>query len=353
MDLDKLKNNLPDLHSADTEEKELFEKNSLPKKTTPHIYHSNVDVNRPNYDNYMFRCHALGKLIGGIPKPISQAQQETYKAYKERFETYGALLPGEKGTRGKELSQKQLNDFHSIGAKMSAKIELSAAAKAYCEELVNQDAMGYSASIKSQQIWKGIVREEDSIKLYSEFLGIELKKNTERKNNRFWSGEWDLEELIRIITDIKTSWTRETFAKTAVDNRSSAYDWQGQGYLDLTGRDIFKLAYCLVDSLPHQVNNIVNRMLFNHDYGTVSGEVEESAIPVIVEEVTNHFVTRKALKEFCDMSGVVHYEWFTDFYEPPIEKRIKVFEFQRDEKMISNLKELVMLAREYMNNLIK
>jgi hypothetical protein len=350
MNVNEIKKQLPDLHSVTEESEELFIKNNLPKDISPHIYHSNVDPNRANYDNYMFRCHALGNITGGIPKPVSQPQIETYKAYKERYKAFGV---SDNGTRGKELTTKQENAFHSIGAKLSAKVSLNDAAKKYCEILVNQDVMGYSSSIKSHQLTKGIVRESDSIELYSQYLGVELVKNTERKNNELWSGEWDLIRCKDIVSDIKTSWTRETFTKTALANISSGYLPQGQGYLDLTGRNIFELVYCLVDSLPYQVNNIINKMLYNPDYGTVSGEVEESAIPVIVEEVTNHFVTRKALKEFCDISGVVHYEWFENFYEPPLEKRIKVFSFERDDKLIGQMKELVLLGRDYMNQIIR
>lgn len=345
--------NLPDNYNETLKTIEAKEESIvLPKKVTPHIYHSNVDTDRTNYNDYMFRCHAIAKLTGGIPKPVSESQLETYKAYNERYKNYGVLLDGEKGTRGKELSIKQLNDFHSIGAKISQSIKLSESAKTYCEELINQDKMGYSASIKSNQIWKGIIREDDSIALYSKLIGVELIKNSERANNKFWSGEWDLLEGTDIVTDIKTSWTRETFAKTAINNHSKNYDWQGQAYLDLTGRNRFKLVYCLVDSLPEQVNNIVNRMLYNPDYGTISGEVEESAIPVIVEEVTNHFVTIESLKEFCAMSSVVHIEWFEHFYEPTIQDRIKIYEFDRDEKAIKQMKELVILARDYMNKLL-
>ena len=45
-------------------------------------------------------------------------------------------------------------------------------------------------------------------------------------------------------------------------------------------------------------------------------------------------------------------EWFEDsFVELPIEKRIKVFTTQRDEKMLQQGRELVKLARDYMNKI--
>lgn len=355
IDAKKITSKLPNLHQAACSDSEFVSeevKDKLPKNILSYRYTANIDPDRDNYDDYVFRCHALGKLVGGLPKPLSPSQLETFRAYEDRYKDYGSLKEGEKGSRGKELTYKQCNDFFSLGEKLTAQVTLAQGAKTYLEELLNQDNLCYSSSLKTNQITKGIVREDDSIELYSKFIGKKLQKNTQRKSNGWWSGEWDLDEDEDTIADIKTSWTRKTFAEVAVSTKSKAYDWQGQGYLDLTGKTKFNLVFCLVDSLPEQVDRIINRLCFDPDYGTISGEIREEAIPAIVEEVTNHFVTREGLEEFCNLSGVVHIEWFDDFYEIPIDKRIKIFRDVRNEEMIENIKKLIVLARQYMNKLM-
>lgn len=337
------------------EEKHELEKvNNLPEIVAPHVYLSNVVPNRPNYDNYMFRPHAFFHLTGGIPKPPTESQIETYKAYEQRFKDFGVLAEGEKGTRGKELSQKQVESFHKIGSKINAEISLSSTACSYLDELVQQDRLGFSNSISTMQMRKGIIRENDSIKLLSEFLGYELVKNTERLDNGFWNGEWDLNDLRAEATrDIKTSWTKESHSNKVSTQMESSHFWQGQGYLDLTGMNYFIVNHCLIDSLNDHVDREVYKLIQNPFYTDDNWNLNEIAIPAIVELVTNHFVTIDALKSFCEQSSTVKLSWFENFYEPPIDARIIEKVVERDEKAISQMKELVILARDYMNNKIK
>lgn len=125
--------------------------------------------------------------------------------------------------------------------------DLSAGAMTYCRELAKQAVYGYAPSISSKYLDKGIIVESQSIALYNEVFFCNLRKNTERRENEWLSGECDIFAGERTI-DIKSSWSVATFPATVADAYDSDYEWQGRGYMMLWGVDRHEVAYCLVDT---------------------------------------------------------------------------------------------------------
>jgi len=124
---------------------------------------------------------------------------------------------------------------------------LSAGAKTYLEELAAEFVYGYEKKVSSKYLEKGIAVEDDSIDLYGTVTFTEMVKNTERRTNDWITGECDLLYPSK-ITDIKSSWSLDTFPKVADQGRDADYEWQGRGYMMLWGKPTFEIAYCLVNT---------------------------------------------------------------------------------------------------------
>lgn len=330
------KNKLPDLHGAACSDRELFKEREFSKVPTRNLITMSV---RENYDNYLFRASAFGRLMTGIPKPLTPNQQDTYEAYHERFMGVG-----------RPLTEKQERDYYELGAKKRATVKLSDGAKTYCEELVREDVFGRQKDIESKYLEKGIQQEVDSIALYSEFIGQNLSKNTERKENEYWTGEAD-NVAGGIVRDFKTSWDFNTFPVAASEIKNSLYEWQLQVYMALWNLYEAELVYCLVDTSIKQIEDEMRRLDWKYDILSVGGEVKENHIRFVVERICNMIYTEQALIDFCEQSAVVKIDWFDGIFRPlPIEQRIKVFKTQRDEQMLRYGREMIALARDYMNN---
>lgn len=125
--------------------------------------------------------------------------------------------------------------------------ELSAGAITYCRELAKQHVYGYTPSISSKYLDKGIIVEPQSIALYNEVFFCDLKKNTQRRENEWLSGECDIFTGEKTI-DIKSSWSVATFPATEAEAEDKDYEWQGRGYMMLWGVEYHEVAYCLVDT---------------------------------------------------------------------------------------------------------
>ena len=124
---------------------------------------------------------------------------------------------------------------------------LSEGAKTYIHELAKQAVYEYKTELDIKQIHKGIRCENESIELYNDVFFTNYVKNEFRFENNYLTGEPDIITDNQVI-DIKTSWSLETFPATAEQADKAVYEWQGRGYMMLTGADTFVLSYCLVNT---------------------------------------------------------------------------------------------------------
>lgn len=122
---------------------------------------------------------------------------------------------------------------------------LSVGAKTHVEELAKEFVYQYTKEVSSKEMEKGIIVEQACIELLNEVLFSNFKKNTERCENEWITGECDINAPTR-IHDIKAPWSLATFPATVFAGRDKDYEWQGRGYMMLWDCDEFEIDYCLV-----------------------------------------------------------------------------------------------------------
>lgn len=124
---------------------------------------------------------------------------------------------------------------------------LSVGAKTYIRKLAKEFVYGYEEIITSKYMDKGIIMEDESIKLYNSVFFTGHIKNTERKTNEWITGECDIFTGKKII-DIKTSWSLATFPCISDEGIDKDYEWQLRAYMMLWDVDHAELAYCMVST---------------------------------------------------------------------------------------------------------
>lgn len=125
---------------------------------------------------------------------------------------------------------------------------LSVGAKTYLLDLAGQGVYGYQEEITSKYLEKGLIVEDESIRLYNEVHFEDLRKNTERRDNDWITGECDLIIPGRRGIDIKSSWSLATFPKVTEDCHDKDYEWQCRGYMMLWDVPAWEVAYCMVST---------------------------------------------------------------------------------------------------------
>jgi hypothetical protein len=199
---------------------------------------------------------------------------------------------------------------------------LSQTAKTYIEEQVIQDKYGIKKQFYSRYTDKGILVEDDAIKLVSDILDLGFTwKNEEHFSNDWMTGTPDV-NTDSILLDVKSSWDATTFPFFATEIPTKDYYYQLQGYLELTGKTDALLCYCLVNTPEEMVEDEVRRAHWNANL----------------------------LEESIDLRDEVQKRH--NFDHIPDNRRVKVFKVEKDEAVIEAIKERVELCREYYNTLI-
>ena len=198
---------------------------------------------------------------------------------------------------------------------------LSQTAKTYVEEQVLLAKYGIVKTFNSRYTDKGNLVEDESIKLASEVLELGfILKNDEHFSNDFLTGTPDV-NTASLILDVKSSWDATTFPFFATEIPTKDYYYQLQGYMWLTGKQKSLLVYCLVNTPLDMVQDEIRRAHWN-------ANLLEESLDLIDEVQKRH-----------------------NFDHIPDNRRVKVFEVERDDEVINEIKERVELCREYFNTL--
>lgn len=131
---------------------------------------------------------------------------------------------------------------------------LSAGAKTHVQEFARELVYGYHTVIGSKYMEKGLIVEDEAIALYNDVFFTNHKKNKERRENEWLTGECDIYDPdARETIDTKSSWAVNTFPATPQEGEDITYEWQGRGYMMLWDTDMHKVAYCLVNTPPELI----------------------------------------------------------------------------------------------------
>jgi hypothetical protein len=192
-------------------------------------------------------------------------------------------------------------------------------AQSYCDEWITEQIFGISKEFRSKYTDKGNSVELESIELAAKILSIDLQKNEAHYENDFVTGTPD---CVSPLVEIKSSWDCFTFPLLEAEAKPE-HIIQAQCYMFLTGEQTAKIIYTLMDTPYELIQDEIRRM------GWKLGFID---IPIEVEnEITDRMI-------------------FSNKIAP--EKRIKVFEVQKDEEFLAKLIERVKQCREYIDNKI-
>ena len=199
---------------------------------------------------------------------------------------------------------------------------LSQTAKTYIEEEVLRAKYGVIKPFYSRYTDKGNLVEGEAIEMASNALELGLIwKNEEHFTNDFLTGTPDV-NTDDVLLDVKSSWDATTFPFFATEIPTKDYYYQLQGYLELTGKTKALLVYCLVNTPIEMVEDEIRRAHWN-------AHLLEEDLGLRDEILKRHV-----------------------FDHIPLGRRVKVFEVEKDEQVINEIKDRVELCREYYNTLI-
>lgn len=227
---------------------------------------------------------------------------------------------------------------------------LSETAKTHLLDLYISKELGRREDIKSKFLEKGNEREEDAITMLSLLTGKFYKKNSERLENDFFSGEPDIYEGadIRLAThtlDTKCSWNVRTFYQSMFSKLDDAYYYQGQVYMDLTGADTHTVCFCLTNTTDKILMD--ERRKLSWQLGIMPGSEDDS--PEYIDkaiQIEKNLIYN--MQEFLDEYPYMHIYCKDWNYDLSLEERLYMVKIDRDDEIIAKMKVQCEYANEYL-----
>lgn len=208
----------------------------------------------------------------------------------------------------------------SSGSKITGKRGLGKTGESYLKQWLKEQEFNRKYEFTSKYTQKGLINEDESIDFIADHLNYGmLMKNEDFFQNDFMQGTPDIILKDHII-DVKNSW--DVFTFPYYDNEvNQDYYWQGQVYMALTGKTKYKVIYTLTNT---PVNLITKEAYF---------WCKNNGFDELDEDVYNSFLKKMTYDDLPD------------------EKRIKIFEFDRNDKDIILIEERVKECREYLETI--
>lgn len=202
--------------------------------------------------------------------------------------------------------------------------ELSETAKKFVQDIWLEREYGYRERVTTKEMKKGLLCEQDSMALVQSVLGGEFRlKCSETYTNDYLIGHPDI--VLKnedYVEDIKTSWSLRTFMDAEI---SKNYLAQAHGYMELTGKKNYRLIYCLIPTPEDMIEDEDRRLFFQFGGNTSNPDYLEA-----VDQLRHNNEVILTI---------------------PKEKRVKIFDFAKDEEYCADIMQRAERAAKYYNTL--
>lgn len=188
-----------------------------------------------NPPKFYIRCSAIGEIMTN-PKGKSVAEQiaELLPEINERSDKAATMKAGKAADKQYEIIMRLNNRLAEL-YKQKDLPSLSDTCKTHLKKWLIRELSGKRIEVKTRQMDKGNVVEEDAI-LYASChipgMGI-CVKNEIRFRDEWMQGTPDVIIQDEEVDDLKASYSADTFPLFETELPETGYDWQVKGYMAL------------------------------------------------------------------------------------------------------------------------
>jgi hypothetical protein len=315
-----------------------------------------------NWNEYEFRASQCYKLmVGALPN------KNEFDALIQDKSIEKQTLVNKSGNKVKWTLTKQQELDKLIEKKNTPYYQLlPKTMTSELRKIHRAEIFGRNFSITNKYIEKGLAKEEEAISIYQkyrkDFKGINgfFINNKVRLSNGFVTGEADLTDTNDFNNcnegfDTKCSWELETFP-FADDKLDDNYFYQNHAYIWLSGAEKWTTVCVLVNCTEelllreklkyfYSLSQPMNEDDKNYQtYIDKCKELEKRLIfdyDAFIKENPGH------------QMEISRSEWHENNWDIPLKNRVVEKTVYRDESVLDDMKERILVAREYLNYLDK
>lgn len=312
-----------------------------------------------DWNSYVFRSSQSYKLMTSVIELESDFNTRIKELESERDNLINKNGNKVKWTDSKKKELESLLDkkntplFKRLPKTMTSELR----------KIHRSEKFGRNFRFTNKFVQKGLAKEEEAITVYQQYIKktkgkrILFLNNKERLTNEFVTGEADLTDTNDFKNcnegfDIKCSWELDTFPYKE-DELDKQYEIQNQCYMWLSGAKKWTTANVLVNV----TEDLLHKEKMKWYYALGSPDEDSSVYDEYVKELRELeirliFDYDKFVKDnpYHDMQ-ITREEWFDNGYDIPLEYRVIEKHSTYNEDIINDLKNRIVIAREYLNYL--
>lgn len=201
---------------------------------------------------------------------------------------------------------------------------MSKTLQSYLNDWYLEQKFGVRMDIQSKYTDKGLMLEDLAIESYNKLFKKNYVKNDEYFEDEYIHGTPDvIDDDDDVVVDFKCSFSLSSFPFFEKTIPNKDYNAQLQSYMRLTGKSKAKLVYVLLDTPEDIIIREAKSIMYKEQLG-------DDFLDMLIEEVRESHT----------------------YSQVDIKDRIKVFDIQRDDDMISKIDDKVIACREYLKNIV-
>ena len=317
-----------------------------------------------NFKEYKVRASQASKIMSGSIG-LTDSQKRKLSDHLKRKNGFEADEVDANGKPWKALTSNMEEEMNQL-LEVQENPTLPKTLKSEIKKIWRSEKYNRNFTFINKFTVKGLMQEEEAITVYQMWLketkGINrlFTKNIERNFNDYFQGEHDIEpyktDEIRCGVDIKCSWSLETFPMEE-DELIDAYVCQNNVYMDLNNCEKWITAYILVNATEQLLHNEKQKY-----YKLYPNAVDNPDDPYYEElmkrlkEVDRQMIYDydRFVEQYGDFTlDYTREEWMSLNLDIPLEDRVIEKVCNRDEQLLSALRERVEIVREEMVKLNK
>ncbi len=299
---------------------------------------------------FKIRSSAIWRIMSD---PVWKSPAQKYADKLAQIETKEKKYDETKNKETK-TALKMLDDIKKWKAELAEleknkdKVVLSKTCIAYLDEWIKENYYGRRKQLHTMPIQKWTECETEAIFVLNKALNMNYTKSRSwRMENEWATWHEDIDDTERFITlDTKVCASIDSFP-VIKEELDTIYWRQGQGYMWLKGEKYKKhiVAKVLVNTPTWQIESMLHRMHKNLEYKFKWDlkEIDEAYPELAQEHFINHVYDKQVKIEANGLTLEL-----SDDLVLPYNKRVHLFEFDRDDQAIERIKERVAECRVYL-----
>ena len=243
------------------------------------------------FNNFKVNCSSLGSLITNAKGNTEPTEKQWSDFFSYINKDTDKITPDQQLTVRDIVMRKMGHEPNKLSGTME-----DALCKIFSYEIYGKSSLS-GGGLKPLTLDKGVLGENEAIKMLSRVDGVEYSKNEEMFTNRYLKGIPDIVikkgAAVKLVKDIKVVYDLPSFIELLHTSCDKDNSWQMTGFLDILKLKEGEICHCLVNMPEEMILAEINRItekykMLGYSDEQVDKKISELRHSMVYDEIPEH-----------------------------------------------------------------